>query len=141
MTKLGRSNLHGLWLACAVLLAGSVPAQASAQSTIRPAFDLEGAWQADASRPMQCFRSETEVTCIMVNDGFSHEMHMLYVSPTQLEGVLVRRNRGNGCVTHMDIAITMLSSSSFSLTWRALDASCDLAAGQTGTDPAYNRVH
>lgn len=102
--------------------------------------DIDGSWKADESRPMQCFRVETEATCVMVNQGFSHRLDILYISPTKLSGTIVRRNRADSCVTHMNAEITMVSGSSFAMKWTALDSNCDLQAGQSGVDPLYSRV-
>ena len=110
------------------------------RATIQVQFDMEGAWRADETRPMQCFRAETDVTCIMVNQGFSHRLDLVYTSPTQLQGTVTRRDRSNTCITHMNIVISMASASTFTLRWTALDSSCDLSAGQASTDPTYTRV-
>ncbi len=141
-TERGHHHRPFVITAIAVALGVSCPPQrVEAQSALRPQFDIEGSWQADASRPMQCFRSELDVTCVMVNQGFSHQLNLSYVAPTRLEGMVTRRNRSNGCITHMNIGITMLSAANFTLTWRALDANCDLQVGQSAGDPPYVRLH
>jgi hypothetical protein len=68
------------------------------------------------------------------------QVRVRYVTPTTLQGGVTRRNRANACVTHMSVTIVLQSASSFALTWTALDSNCDLRAGQSGTDPTYNRL-
>jgi hypothetical protein len=115
---------------------------AAAQTPVR--FDIEGNWQADATRPMQCVRIGTNVgataSCLLVNQGFAHQFELRYVNSTSLEGNVTRRNRATGCVTRMSVTVVLQSERSFTLTWTALDSACDLRAGQSATDPAYNRL-
>jgi hypothetical protein len=103
-------------------------------------YDIDGAWKADATRQLQCFRNDTDVTCVMANANYNHKFNLVYTSPTKLEGVVTRRNRTKPCVTHLGITITMTSATVFSLTWKALDSNCDLTTGQSASDPAYARV-
>ncbi len=123
----------------ATLLVAMAPGIVKA-APVQILHDIDGSWKADDARPMQCFRVETEVTCVMVNQGFSHRLNLIYTSPTILSGTIVRRNRADSCVTHMNAEVTMISGSSFTLKWTALDSNCDLMAGQSGIDPKYSRV-
>ncbi len=103
-------------------------------------YDIEGSWAADALRRPQCFRTGTAVSCVMLNEGFSHRFQLRYVAPTRLEGTVTRRDRTNACSTELGIRITMDSVDSFTLGWQALDSNCDLAVGQGGRDPVYGRL-
>ena len=126
---------------CALVLnvtALGLPALAEAQ--VQPAFDVEGVWQSGPIGTAQCFRDGSNVTCVLVNAGFSHVFVGRYVSPTRIAMQVTRRTRANGCTTAMSLTITMLSSGMFLETWIALDSTCDLRAGQSATDPTWSRV-
>lgn len=139
---MARSNITLSIFATLTLGALLVGQDAAAQAPVR--FDIEGSWQADATRPMQCVRSGTSVgataSCLLVNQGFAHQFELRYVTPTSLGGNVTRRNRATGCVTRMSVTVVLQSESSFTLTWTALDSGCDLKAGQSGTDPMYSRL-
>jgi hypothetical protein len=109
-------------------------------ATIQVLYNIEGSWTAGPTRAVQCIRVGTEATCILVNQGLSHRINLVYTSPTRLEGLVTRRNRANSCVTHMRWEVTMTSANAYTARWTALDSSCDLVAGQSATDPQYTRV-
>lgn len=120
-------------------------AAAGYQSSIQKAqaeehHNIEGVWQADASRPMQCIQVGSSIGCIMVNSGFAHLLTGTYTGSASVRFDVYRRNRTDGCVTYMDATVVLPSEDSFVLTWIARDSNCDLHAGQTGTDPTYNRI-
>jgi hypothetical protein len=136
----GRSYRRAPALAVAALAVAGYASWAHTAEAIPIQFDIDGRWQADPSRPMQCSRTGEQVGCTMVNESFSHSLNGWYTGPTSLHLTVTRRNRANGCVTYMDAYISMTSNDAFTLTWVARDNNCDLRAGQTGTDPTYYRI-
>src|SRR5215204_4723300 len=83
--KSARSLVGGgvLSIAVGALFAGSLggyPTVAQAMP-IAVQVDIEGFWQPDVTRPMECIRSGMNVTCIMNNAGFAHLLTGTYISP------------------------------------------------------------
>lgn len=112
----------------------------TARADVVPALEVEGNWIADSTRPLQCFRTGSNVECIMINAGFAHKAAGRYITPTIVQLALTRRNRSNGCITHMTSYLVLLSNNLAQVTWLANDSNCDLAAGQSGVDPEYRRI-
>jgi len=116
-----------------------VAARPAAQQQLM--FDIEGIWQYGPVGTTTCVREGLSVTCTLVTPSTTHLFIGRYISPTQIAFHITRRNRMSGCTTFMSATITMLSYSVYSSNWTALDSNCDLRAGQTGVDAAWNRVN
>lgn len=130
--------LRGAAALIALVLATALSTESSAD--IVPRYNIEGSWQADPTRPMQCIRTGLNVECTMNNPRFVHRLNGEYTGETSLRFTMERRDRQTGCVTELDALVSMQSADEFVLTWFARVDGCGLRAGQSGTDPTYHRV-
>jgi hypothetical protein len=100
-----------------------------------PAYDVSGVWRCKDPGLADYYQNGIEVRAVIVNRGFAHLMSGKYVNPTTIEGVLVRRNRSNGCVTQMSFTFTLTSADSMHGEFAGRDANCDIPAGsRSSTD-------
>ena len=124
------------FLALVLMMGMGGAATAGADS---PMYDISGIWSGGKDPGgAHFFQAGADVKAIYVNRGFVQYFSGKYVTNTVIEGVWLRKNRGNGCVTKMKERISLSSPDSFSSEWIALDSNCDLAKGRTGSG-ASNR--
>lgn len=99
-----------------------------------PRYDMSGIWGGNSDPGgAHFFQNGSDVKGIYVNREFVQYFSGRYANPTTVEGVWLRKNRGNGCVTKMKDRIVLSSPDSISSNWIALDSNCDLAKGRTGS--------
>ena len=119
---------HALLLA---ITFATVFVSAAMAESVTPMYDLSGIWS-NGSDPgaTHIFQNGSEVKSVYVNKGFVQSFSGKFVTPNSVEGIWLRKNRGNGCVTKIKEATSISSAHSYSVEWIALDSNCDLAKGR-----------
>lgn len=101
-----------------------------------PSHNIGGIWS-NGRDPggYHVFQNGNDVKSIYVNRGFNHFFSGKYTSATTVEGVCLRQNRTNGCVTKAKWNFYLVNADSMKLDWEILDSNCDIQKGNKGTDP------
>ncbi|MGD1100676.1 MAG: hypothetical protein ABSA59_01315 [Terriglobia bacterium] len=118
-----------------VVLAATLLGSSTVAETIAPTYDIGGIWS-NGRDPggSHFFQNGDEVKTIYVNRGFTQFFSGKYVSATIVEGVWLRKNRSNGCVTKVKERLSVVSTDTMNSEWEVLDSNCDLQKGKSGTD-------
>ncbi len=125
----------GFTTAMAALMALVLAHDVSAETILKPKYNLSGQWQAngDPSQVINYFQEGTQVTFINIANGFAHYFVGRYITPIKFEGVQHRVNMLSGCSTEILTIVTATSASTFDVSMTGLDSNCDLVKGWKAT--------
>jgi len=118
-----------------VMLAATLLRSSTVAETIAPRYDIGGIWSNGRDPGGDYFfQYGDEVRATYVNRGFTMFYSGKYVSATIVEGVWLRKNRSNGCITKLKNRFSIASADTMKSEWEVLDSNCDLQRGKSGTD-------
>jgi hypothetical protein len=103
--------------------------------TVSPTYEIGGIWS-NGRDPggFYVFQNGDQVRSTYVNREFTMFYSGRYVSATVVDGVWLRKNRRNGCVTKLQERFSVVNADTLNAEWEVLDSSCDLQRGKKGTD-------